>query len=256
MLRRHELLAAAGAAGGGGGGWNPGLLTDPDVAAWYRMLPGALTEDSSGNNNTLTNVNGAVGCTALGESLGCIDLEHDSGQYLYISDADLSDNFPLKNGSGNNKISVCFWMKPESSAYWHGLLSKTESSTNKKSFSTFFNPTNNRIILEIGYNGGASGEIICTFGAGFTDGKLYHVGITYDGDTKFGRIRIWDVEANDLLDADATGTGIQDINIEDADFGIAKGTHPFDGQMADIVVACKVFTPDEIDQIRDGTYGT
>ncbi|MDY6852013.1 MAG: LamG-like jellyroll fold domain-containing protein [Thermodesulfobacteriota bacterium] len=241
-------MAAAGAAGA----WNPGLLTDPNCVALYNFASGALTTDSKGTND-LTNVNGVNECTAI-KGIGCADFEKDNNQYFSRADTLLSDDFPLKSGTENNKISVCSWVKPESMSADGVVFSKFRWSNQTKSFAITIK-TNGFVELKIGYD--TLAEVVCTFGTALTVGKLYHVGVTYDGDTKEGRIRIFDNAAGDQLGVDAINTGAQVINIRDASVMIGAwdlGLSTIDAQLAEMPIFNDILTPDEIDKIRQGTF--
>lgn len=247
MLRRHELMAAAGA--GGAEGWNPGLLTDPDVAAWWRFLPGALLVDSSGESNTLTNVNGVTECTALGENLGCANFDFVSSQYLSRAGADLSANYPFKQGSSNTKVSICFWIKRIASHAYDAIYNHHDST---RGFALYYYGAKLRAWVDAG----ASYQYL-THGTKMSLGTLYFCVFTYDADTRAYRLHVYDCDAGSILGSDLTGTSTVTLTTDYAiPVLIGERTSDYlDARIGGMIAARKVFTPDESNQIREGTYG-
>lgn len=238
---------------------------DSNCVALYRFENGALTTDSKGTN-TLQDVNTVTANTAAyKEGSASADFDDANGEGFYVTDANLSAGFPLKSGDTNKKISLAFWILVDSYDGSHGqaIVSKYDSGNNKRSLLLFFDNANSqKLTFVLGYNSGASGETVFAYGTALTVDRWYHIGFTYDDSSKAYRLRIWDDTAGDFLGADATGNATNNINAEDALFGIACRDNYgspsylyFDGQLDELAVFNDILTTDEIDDIRAGTYG-
>ena len=234
--------------------------TDPNCKALWRLENAALTADSKGGN-TLTN-SGVVAVTAAGsyqEGAASGDFESTESDYMDIADASLDAGFPLKNGDANKKISLCFWMKPESlpaSGNWTMMV--TKYATNKKSFyvALYNVGTHAHVQVAIGYAGGASAESLQADSMPILAGQWYHVGVTFQDSDKAWKVRIWG--ATETWAGDNSGTAVNNINVEDAPWRLGahgSGGYNFDGLLDEVVVFSDILTLPEIDRIRNGTYG-
>ncbi|UCD52921.1 MAG: hypothetical protein JSW27_09825 [Phycisphaerales bacterium] len=227
---------------------------DPNCVALWRLEASALTADSIGSN-TLTNSNAASDANDYQEGSACADFEGDDLAKLYIADADLDGEFPFKSGTSNNKISVCFWAKWESITNYQEIVGKTDNDTNDVSFSIWNDPSGH-ITMGIGYNGGASEEELVLSSA-VTTGRWYHVGATFDDDTKSWKMRVWDDTAGAILASDS-GTATNNVNFTDIGWYLGDGAvdgYPFDGKLDEVLVFNDILTTEEIDEIREATYG-
>jgi len=133
---------------------------DVNVKALWSVDNGALTTDSIGSN-TLT-ANGTVGTDTVNYQEGdaSADFESTNNQYLYITDENLDDYFPLKSSSqaGNGTFSVTFWYKSESQNQYRAIVSKWDTGGNSKSF--MIRDNNGTLEFIIGYNSGVSVELL------------------------------------------------------------------------------------------------
>lgn len=232
---------------------------DPNCVALWRFEDGALTADSIGTN-ILTNNNGVVSNQVdYKEGAASADFELDSSQCFYIADGDLDANFPLKNGDSNKKISICFWFQRESSvASSEILISKWDSTLNTRSLLLQIN-SSNEFRFYLGYNGGASAELVLNTGTVLATGRFFHFGFTFQDSDKAWKIVIWDDTAESKI-VDASGTAGQNINVEDSPFVIGgyfdNGSifGSYDGEKDEVVVFKDILTTGEIDEIRQGVY--
>jgi len=225
---------------------------DADCMALFNFESGALITDSKGGN-ILTN-------SGVGEEL--VDFKQGSccavfapNDYMYRTDADLDPNFPLKNGDTNKKISVTFWVKFTAYESYNVVCGKWNSGAGKRSFMALaYNAGVYRFGLGIGYNGGATTELIFDTTVVVGTNKWYHVGITFQDSDKSFRIRIYDLNAD--LTTETTGNSTNNINIEDADFEVGRWTAGgyMRGQLDELVVFKDILSAAEIDQIRQGIY--
>lgn len=242
------------------------FTADSNCKALWRFENGALTTDSKGTN-TLTNNNTVVADTVnFKEGAASADFESGSSQYMSILDSALDAGFPLKNGDTNKIISVCAWFRLESVPplnEYRILYSKYDSTNLKRSFmlGSMTDGTNTHIRLLLGYNSGASLEVI-QHTYGLSTATWYHVTATYDNADKSYTVRIKDTSGN-TLGTDKTGIATLDVNklnVEDAPvmIGAFNPTPQYfhDGLIDELVVFDDVITAAEATQIAQGTYGT
>jgi hypothetical protein len=107
-----------------------------------------------------------------------------------------------------------------------------------------------KFALNIGYNGGASYDQYVHESPVYVS-TWYHVGVTWDNATKAYRIRVWDDNAGAILGTDLTGTGNNAMHIGSADFILGSS---WISLIDEVVVLDGVLTPEEIDQVRQGTF--
>jgi hypothetical protein len=233
--------------------------SDASCQAWWRCEDGALGTDSSGKGNTLTETDVASSAACQEGSASC-DFSGTNDE-MSRADADLTANFPFKNGTTNKTVTVCFWFIADAlpgSGSYRGLWGKYITTTGKRS-------------INIGIKGKSSTQVIVftlapdpavagtekEHGSDLATGTWYHVGVTYDNSGRSYRIRIWDDTAGAILGSDATGTFAADPAVTDAQLEIANyngGGLGLDGRMDDIVVFNRALGTNEIDEIRSQTY--
>jgi hypothetical protein len=233
------------------------FAVDPDCVALWRFEPGQLTVDSIGTNN-LIDVNSVdVNSVDYREGASAARFDWQYGEYLRIPDASLSADFPFKNAAGNTKISVCFWLKFDQLTTWPYIFSK---NLNKKYGVGILKNTSNKLELFIGYNSGASAEIL-EHGSVLQSGRWYHVGVTLDSSTRSYRIRIWDDTAGMILGSDKAGIAVHSVTVDAGEVrlghsaGLARYDYNLDGLLDEFVVFNDILSSAEIDKIRQGTYG-
>jgi hypothetical protein len=212
------------------------------------------------NGNDLTASAGGVGYLAdfprAGET--GLDLERSSVQFAKRLDADLSPGFILKSGDTVKKGSIAFWFKPESVVfgYGHHLVHKSAYESGKYSLYVLLWNSGVDITLRIvwGYGSGTSTEEWTV--AAVTVGTDYHCGIAFDGVAKTCLVRLWDGAAA----ATYTHDYANEMNVGDGAFRIGtspseQSTRCYDGLKGELVVANDLFSADEFDEIRNGTFG-
>lgn len=236
------------------------FLSDSNCKALWRFETGALTVDSIGSN-TLTAVGSPAATSTCKEGVAACDFERGDLDYFNIADASLDNGFPLKNGDTNKKISVCFWVKPESIAPesdWWVIFYKGEPTYYSIVISTYTTGGSGYFQLGIGNTNGGAWEYI-NHASALTIGRWYHVGITFENSTKAYRIRIWDDTAGTLLGgAETTGVSTNNISVGAGPLRVGLGQVSsagyYDGIVDELVVFSDILTAAEIDQIRAGTY--
>ena len=224
--------------------------------ALYRLEAGALTTDSKGGN-TLAN-HGVTSAAAHEEGSSSGSFASANGQYGTIPDAALADGFPLKSGDTNKKISVTFWCYAGTlpvSGGQRGLVTKNKMGKQSFAAALYNSAGATCFIMRIGCSGANTYEGHVLSSLRVASGKWYHVGMTYQDSDRAWRIRVWDDTAQQVYET--TGTGTRAINVKDADFELGRtlATNYWNGYMDEVAVFDDVLTADEIDQIRQGTYG-
>jgi len=259
MLRAYSaysgvtLVATYGPAGNN-------FASDPNcVALWrFEQTPsGNLDPNDSIGTNTLVNHND-VAPTALDftEGLSAANFERDDSAFLSIADANLDPGFPLKSGKSNKRISVCLWFKPESVVSQY-LFAKIHHPSDY-SFGLIVTNIGSvyRLALRVGSGSGSPMYQYVHGGTEFLTDRWYHIAATYDDTNRSFRLRVYDENASSATES--TGTTIYHIATTSADVTIgAMSTPSFfaDGLFDEVAVFNDILTPDEIDQIREGTYG-
>lgn len=253
-----------GVIGMGGGpaaeGNGNNFSSDANCTALWKFESGALVSDSKGTN-TLTNHNTVAENTVDYKEGACsADFELANSEYFSITDANLDTGYPLKNGDANKKISVCGWFRLESLASVVGaheaIYSKYDLVDDKRSLLLFVSDVDDKLTLYIGYNSGASYDTY-THATVLTTDRWYHYGVTWQDSDRSYRIRIWDDTASAIHGSDLTGTGSNNISIEDVSVTVgARGdtNKHWDGEQDELVIFKDILSVAEIDKIRAGTY--
>ncbi len=229
---------------------------DSHCKALYRLEAGALTTDSMGSN-TLAN-HGVTSTAAHEEGSDAGSFASANSAYGTIPDASLAGGFPLKSSDTNKKISVTFWCCASTlpvSGEQRGLV--TKNKLGKQSFAAVvYNSAGMTcFVMRTGRSGTNSYEGHVLSSLRVASGKWYHVGMTYQDSDRAFRIRVWDDSAQQVYETTGTGTGT--INVKDADFELGRtlAANYWNGYIDEVAVFDDVLTADEIDQIRQGTYG-
>ena len=234
---------------------------DANLAAlWNLEEESGNRVDSSGNGNTLTDINTVEFSSDSKQGTNSSSHVSSSNEVLQIDDTDLSADFPLKNGDTNKEISVCVWVKASSMSVTMGIFSKHDTS-GKRSFQLMLHSTPN-FRVAIGHNNGESSETIVTTGTPVA-GRWYHIAVTFKNSDKSWKMVVWDDTASSKI-INASGTSDNNINVEDASVlvggnylaaGSPNTATDFDGLIDEVVVFKDILTTGEIDKIRAGTYG-
>jgi hypothetical protein len=233
---------------------------DPNCVALWRFENGALTIDSRGDND-LTNVGVTAKTNDSMEGTASADFEYDERDHLYITDANLAKNFPLKSGTNKPAMSVSLWCKPETVPpifYSRALVCKANALYDgKSSFFLLISSiwTEPRFELWLGHNIGYGYEVIPLDTLTVSAGEWYHVAATYRDSDRSYRISAY----HDGVVYEKTGTAMNNIFLSDTNVTIGirgqSGGTEYDGLLDEIAVFNDVLTPAEIAKIRAETYG-
>ena len=229
------------------------FAVDPNCVALWRFEPtvgGLLDPNDSLGTNHLVNHNVDPNTTEYRE--GTASAKFVSGKYLSIADANLAKDFPLKSTGDRKSFSVCCWLRvPDNhiSTVW----SKFASGKSSFQFAVDTHGADVEIYL---LQGSSDGLLFQVNRPGITLNpmKWYHLGFTYNDVTRSYLVRVWDAEADVLVDT-KTGTFSRNISLTDAPWQIGKGNWNNYGWIDEMAVFNDILTPAEIDKIRQGTYG-
>jgi hypothetical protein len=238
---------------------------DSDVFSFCKLNDGALTTDSK-STNTLTDIGTVTANTSVKmEGTASGNFVEASSQGLYITNANLAADFPLKDQVTPVKtISVCAWVYNDSFATdGNGLaiFNIYERVTSKKSFAIWISTytTANQVEMGIGYNGGADVELK-QHATDLSLSTWYHITVTYkDSDKSYG-IYVRDTNGN-TVGSDVDSTTTNNINVEDGPLGIgvkhddaSVWNDYFDGKIDEVVVFKRKITAAEATKIAKGIY--
>jgi hypothetical protein len=236
------------------------FTSSANAVAWWNL------EDNSGSpvltsqhptiSNTLTD-NNTVGTDTVNYKQGSAsaDVEFGNQEYLSITDANLHSSFPLKSGYTVDDFSAAFWYKAESQGSLRFLLGKHDFQSGKRSF--FLRDNNGTLEFYIGYNGGASYELLDNSHS-LSNATWYHIGATFNNTTKAWQLRVYE---DGGVATTYSGTATNNISIGAGAFTIgaseSAGTAIYwsDGLFDEVVVFDTDISITDIDAIRSGTYG-
>jgi hypothetical protein len=235
------------------------FTADPNAVAWWRFEQDDLTGDTLGFND-LTSFAITANTTYYKEGAASayfrpVVTSADQTS-LSIVDANLSDEFPGKNGTTNKKFSACFWTYistlPTGTNYW-GLLSKTNWYDGVSPYGYAVTcRAGGQIALNIG-------DKQLLHGSNVAAGRWYHITVTFDNATHTGTIQIWDATAGAALGTKATKTDFSPMAVSNAGFYVGGMDvlwyRAMRGFMDEVVVFNDILTDAEIAKIRAGTYG-
>ena len=228
------------------------------VAVWRFEDDPGFGVDSQGSND-LTNSGADEETTVIAEGAQAALFVKASNDYMLITDANQDAGFPWRYDDGAGIIkdfSICFWIYPTLGSTTQYIISKYKVTGDLRVFALFIESVGNTLQMNLGHTSGTLFEDKL-FTTGFTTGRWYHVGVTYDSSDYSFRFRIWDATAETFLDDDVTGNYTQAV--DERDIGLYIGSRAdeannFNGYLDEVVVFNSVLTTDEIDAIRSGTY--
>ena len=219
---------------------------DSKCITLWNLESGALETDSKGTN-TLTNY-GVDEDTVNYKQGSCSGaFVRANSDRMWRTDANLSDNFPLKSGKSNQTFSFAFWIRSDAIAEAQTFMSKGLSSPNKCLGGYLWSSA---VHFWVSTDGDATTYL--QHASTLESEKWYHVAFTKNAADDNWRIRIHDDSG--VIGVDATGT-VGDLNLNTYQFllGYASaGT--LGGNFDEFVVFNKALSVDEIDQIWAGTY--
>ncbi len=259
MLRAYSaysgvtLVATYGPAGNN-------FASDPNcVALWrFEQTPsGNLDPNDSIGTNALINHGASANTIDYLEGSAAAEFKASELDYVYIEDANLSPEFPLRSSDKEKRISLCFWFRLRSLKSQY-LYTKSSQAQDKRSFTVMVSTTdqvNYRVNLRLGYGSGTQLRQYW-HNAHLSAQQWYHLGITYDDASRSYRIRLYDSAASSR--SERHGAAVDSISVVDSPVVIGSSAdmeHHMNAVLDECVIFNDILTPDEIDQICEGTYG-
>jgi hypothetical protein len=235
---------------------------EPSIIARWLFASGALGVDSVGAN-TLTVVNAPASVAGPRAEIAGVDMEYDSGQYFEIADANC-DGLPLLPGSSPTTFSILFPFRFESYAALRYIIGRYKFDTNQRSFLASVN-TSRQLQVTVGTDGLA--KVDFAHASTLSTNTWYLACVSYQyvgvGNQNVVRIRILSSSlaqvGTDLISTTAPviyipPAGSGSIWRIGANGNVTVGGF-YDGVLAEMVFASRIFTTTESDAILAGTFG-
>jgi hypothetical protein len=231
----------------------------------YRFESGAMTTDSSGSGNTLTDVNTVVeNTTDVDEGACSADFEGSIGERFLVLNGNLSINFPGKTGYTDLAISGRFRFESlPGSGLSETICSKWRGDGYRSWALVVSNIDGVYIVrLLIGYAGGASHEIIDLYTGALSSSTWYYIGVSFDDSEKAYLYTLWRRGTPDVQLGEGSGTTTNNMSPNTGHFSIGSlysnygsAASYWDGELDEIAIANSPKTLADFDAIRLGTYG-
>jgi len=242
------------------------FTTDQNCVAVWNLEPGALTADSIGTNTLSTD-----GSVIESNTVDFVQGD-GAGQWMvsnkptmFIADDDLDADFPLKRNGMNRNISVCFWVKfDDLSQSKHVLWAKFGDTRSQRSLMIYAARVAGRYHLRVakGYFWGTGQETVTEGNVGLETDRWYHVAVTWNNTSKTANLTLWDDSVLTEYTESAVMTytiSVTDAHVElgtyDGTDGTPDGPSALRGTLDEVAVFNDVLTDNEIELIRQGTYG-
>lgn len=211
-----------------------------------------LTAGKNGNDLTASAGGVAYESGAPLEGSYSLSLTRASAQYASRADADLSANFPLKDGDTDKKgMWFCRFKPTAVTSQYQLLLSKASSTSRGLQVHLGYD----NLVIWWGYSG-VSYHTWSIVDDIFSAGGEYSIGIIFDGVNKTCTVRLYDHDTDTATTYEKTFVNEMQITTNPFYVGIAGGsTNYFGGLVDEVVAAIGDWTVGEIDQIRQGTFG-
>jgi len=243
--------------------YNPGLPLDANcVGLWNMETITASEADASQNSNTLLAGNATLDNSIYVQGAGSADFSSLLG--MYRDDTDLSSDFPFKYGTTNKVISVCAWFRLDDFEKTQVIAAKwaSDSTPPIRGWWLLAGASGN-LAFQIDADGEAADPETASITHTLNTSIWFHVGMTYREDTKAWTLRLYDsndttVYSNSGTFADG-GVWLSDVPFFVGSMSDARALtslwYPIDGKIDEVAIFNDILTADEIDEIRQGTYG-
>ncbi len=241
---------------------------DSHCKALWRFESGSLTTDDIGSNTLVNYATRVLADTDSGdyrEGGASAYFVSSVSPRMYIEDADLDADFPLKSSSSSASFSLCLWFKlADVSANYILVAKNVYLGSNDESLLLYTRDYGAYYGIRIikGYNAGNSSEVWEAIPSlDLQAGRWYHLGLTWDDTSKQFHIVVWDDTAQvKYTDSDTQAYGMSlttsPVNLGcRADSGGVPNAE-LNGWLDEVVVFNDILTETEIDNIRQETYGT
>ena len=233
--------------------------TDANCQAWYRFENGALTTDSSGKGNTLTDAGLVQETTLVKEGAGSVYC-NDASSYGTRTNANLSANYPLRSTDTAKLSTVCGWFYQtiySDSGVGQIIYAKGGATSGGRSYwirCQWGGGTTNYFVLSTGYNNGNSGTTTVLPGHNVALNTWYHFGVAVNGITGAYYLQLYNDSSKITYSTSDTLANVPIfVNAAAMYIGRDSGSYytNFRGYQDDLIVYNTIKTANEIDTIRD-----
>jgi hypothetical protein len=227
-----------------------GYDEDSDYKVAY-LFEGDFT-DSQGDENLTTLGGSAVPTftsTSPFEGSQMAVFTRADNEYVYVNDADMAADNPLKASVGGaftiyGRVSATYWDIEQR------FFSKYLASSGNRGIEIASISGTGQIIVLRAYNSGDSYDSD-THGTALTDGNVYYFSYSEDASQNY-RLRIYDVDASQVLGTDMTGTWSNGVYMGAVALSLGNrynnsSSSAFGGNMDEIVVKAGADTTTEMD---------
>ncbi len=235
--------------------------SESNLVARYRMEAAGLNLDALGSNSLRSS--GIPDQTGPRDDLKAVLFDGNHAAVNWRPDTDLSSDFPGKDGSGNNLLTVVYWFQPLAlvTDYVYAVC-KMEQASDRSWFTGYQGVVDYTWLG--GVNSGLSpGTQAVDSGRAVSVGTWYHVGIVLDDANDRAYIRLFDTSTGLVYAVERTNFTVTwpmttvpfSIGNLTNDAGTGPGNDEFYGLLAEVAVFTRGLSATEIDKIREGTYG-
>jgi hypothetical protein len=251
-------------------GWGPMMLSsttrvpndftnDPNCVAYYDF-ENDLNDGCQSNNLT----NSGIAFNGSSPLWGTYDGDFEGGDpdHAYITDANLSSDFPGKSG-GSTTFTVCVRMDWESTDEFGSMVSKFDYNNGKRCWALSINNVDSKIDFSLGYDAGASYSVVGNHLTAISTGTHYVVCAGYNETDDDAYVMIRNADSScATIGSDIDSTSALDAetwnDTEDAEFQVGlydtSVAEPYDGNLDEVVIFKKELTPQEVTDICNGVY--
>ena len=222
---------------------------DPNCKALFRYESGAFKADSIGSASLA--INGVYAVEPVIDEVTFWEGAASEYYAQYTHDPFYVDNepsdFPLHNGSGQTTFSVSFaYYQTGANESTFTLLEKSQSFALILEYYPTDEPVYNILTVYV------YGDVTYDSDIPITAGRWYYITITFDAATKELKLRVYDSDAETVATWSTTTTSIPDDN--NNELYIGDTAYEDTAYIDEVAFFNDVLTPDEIDEMRGGTY--
>jgi hypothetical protein len=213
---------------------------DNTCQAYWRFESGALLVDSGPQSAPNLSQSGTVVADTTIYYEGAASANFNGSGHLYLSDANLPTNFPLRSTDTTKKFTFSFWLYANGSGACQ-FFCKNGSLT----FTAWLGS-------QCAFFWGGSWYNFTNFTP--TSGRWYHVIVRGDGVNGWLRLDWWDTTTNTYSFQLFTGLGTMPVNSNEFDIGCDTGPNNINGHLDGFVVFNRIISDYECELIRTQTF--
>lgn len=221
------------------------LKNSTNLKAYYRLESGALTTDSSGNSNTLTNNNTVGGGTGkFGE---CADFGTSNSSKYFSITSDIGV-------SATADCSFAFWTKlpslPSSGNRYSFFGKDITGATGSRYNLSYYNNSGTYQLLG-NRSRGASGTDTATYAVTLATDTWYHIVVTYSANT----LKVY-LNSSFVSSVSSIGTGSvgEATALYLGAWNVGGITQYINGNIDDFSIFASALTADQVKELYEGRY--